>query len=255
MKRVVILISLLIAILSSYGQQQVQWFDVSNFTPSVKQCMVSFTDDKLYVYVNTGDKDVNFWVGEPQRTGALVMLNGNDMMEFRQGVFNEFITESLRSLPENATIQPHIQRTEVDETYPLANLEIDVQRVDKELLEQGLSNEELADYYAKQNENSQTSKGKGDDDNVMSGIIQQSNGGLSQQQSNHETKQSDRKGSGLEGILENILMLLIGYWLLKAIFKLFGSSSSAKKGRREKSDWEKNYEDGPAWFHDHGQKI
>lgn len=67
MNRVVALISLLIAVLSAYGQQQIQWYDVSNFAPSVKQCMISLTDDRLFVYVYTDNKDVNFWVGEPQR--------------------------------------------------------------------------------------------------------------------------------------------------------------------------------------------
>ena len=84
MKRTVALMSLFIAVLSAYGQQQIQWYDVSNFAPSVNQCKVALTDDRLFVYVLTGDKDVNFWVGEPQRSGALLVLNGNDVMEYRQ---------------------------------------------------------------------------------------------------------------------------------------------------------------------------
>ena len=113
MNRVVTLMSLLLAIITAYGQQGTQWYDVSNFAPSVRQCQISPTNDRLYVYVNTGDKDVNFWVEEPQRTGALMVLNGNDLMEYRQALFNEFITESLNSLPSNATVQPHVQqRTE-----------------------------------------------------------------------------------------------------------------------------------------------
>ena len=253
MNRVVALVSLLIAVLSAYGQQ-VQWYDVSNFAPIVKQCKIAFTDDRLFVYVNTGDKDINFWVGEPQRTGALVVLNGNDVMEYRQAIFNQFIEESLNSLPENATVQMHTQpnvqqRTEEYDTDPLANLEIEAQPVDKELLEQGLTNEELADYYAKQHEESRTSSRVGYTDNAMSGVMEQSNRGQSRQQSGLETKQSEGNGGGLEGILENILMLVIGYWLLKAVFKGFFSSSSKKSNRN------KDYEDGPAWFHDHGQNI
>ena len=252
MNRVVALVSLLIAILSAYGQQQVQWYDVSSFAPKVKQCSIAFTDDKLFVYVNTGDKDINFWVGEPQRTGALMILNGNDMMEYRQAFFNEFIEQSLNDLPANATVQQHVQPnvqqgTEEYDADPLANLDIDVQPVDKELLKQGLSNEEILDYYAKQNENSLTSSRVGDTDNTMSGVMEQSGSGQSQQQGSRETKQSGGNGSGLEGILENILMLVIGYWLLKAVLKgFFGSSKSSKN---------KDYEDGPAWFHDHNQSI
>ena len=248
MNRVVTLMSLLLAIITAYGQQGTQWYDVSNFAPSVRQCQISPTNDRLYVYVNTGDKDVNFWVEEPQRTGALMVLNGNDLMEYRQALFNEFITESLNSLPSNATVQPHVQqRTEEYEVDPLENLDIDVQPVDKELLEQGLSNEEILDYYAKQNENSLTSSRVGDTDNTMSGVMEQSGSGQSQQQGSRETKQSGGNGSGLEGILENILMLVIGYWLLKAVLKgFFGSSKSSKN---------KDYDDGPAWFHDHNQSI
>ena len=87
MNRGILLVSFLIAILSAYGQQQVQWFDVSHLAPSVRQCMVSLTEDRLFIYVNTGDKDINFWVEEPQRTGALLVLNGNDMTEYRQIIF------------------------------------------------------------------------------------------------------------------------------------------------------------------------
>lgn len=248
MNRVVALVSLLLAIITAYGQQVTQWYDVSNFAPSVRQCQISPTNDRLYVYVNTGDKDVNFWVEEPQRTGALMVLNGNDLMEYRQALFNEFITESLNSLPSNATVQPHVQqRKEEYEVDLLENLDIDVQPVDKELLEQGLSNEEILDYYAKQNENSLTSSRVGDTDNTMSGVMEQSGSGQSQQQGSRETKQSGGNGSGLEGILENILMLVIGYWLLKAVLKgFFGSSKSSKN---------KDYDDGPAWFHDHNQSI
>ena len=248
MNRVVTLMSLLLAIITAYGQQGTQWYDVSNFAPSVRQCQISPTNDRLYVYVNTGDKDVNFWVEEPQRTGALMVLNGNDLMEYRQALFNEFITESLNSLPSNATVQPHVQqRTEEYEVNLLENLDIDVQPVDKELLEQGLSNEEILDYYAKQNENSLTSSRVGDTDNTMSGVMEQSGSGQSQQQGSRETKHSGGNGSGLEGILENILMLVIGYWLLKAVLKgFFGSSKSSKN---------KDYDDGPAWFHDHNQSI
>ncbi|MBR1697910.1 MAG: hypothetical protein IJ712_06760 [Anaerovibrio sp.] len=251
MNRVVVLISLFVAVLSAYGQQNAQWYDVSNFAPSVKQCKVSFTEDRLYVYVNTGDKDINFWVGEPQRTGALVVLDGNDLMEYRQGVFDEFITESLNSLPSNATIQSHTQQETKDyDIDPLENLEVEFQPVDKELLDEGLSNEEIADYYDNQRKRNQTENAN----KVISGVMQQSNGGQSQQQGTKETKQSN--GSGLDAILENILMLVIGYWLLKALFKgLFSSSSSSKKSRKEKSSSERDYEDGPAWFHDHNQSI
>lgn len=249
MNRVVALISLLIAVLSAYGQQQIQWYDVSNFAPSVKQCMISLTDDRLFVYVYTDNKDVNFWVGEPQRTGALGVLNGNDIMEYRQAVFNKFIEESLKNLPANATVQQHVQsRTEEYDTDPLANLEIEVKPVDKELLEQGLSNDEIADYYANKNEDGHANSRIENTDNAMSGVMQQSNSGQSQQQGSQETKQSDANGSGLDSILENILLLVIGYWLLKAVLKGFFGSSP-------KNNRDKNYEDGPAWFHDHGQNI
>lgn len=249
MKRAVALMSLLIAVLSAYGQQQIQWYDVSNFAPSVKQCKIGLTDDRLFIYVFTGDKDVNFWVGEPQRTGALLVLNGNDVMEYRQAIFNEFIEESLRSLPANATIQRHIQlRAEEYDNDLFDNLEIEVQHVDKELLEQGLSNEKLAEYYSKKNEGSHTNSRTGNSDNAMSGVMQSSSSGLSQQQDNQETNKSNASGGGLDSILENILMLLIGYWLLKAVLKGFFGSS-----KKSKSD--KDYDDAPAWFHDHGQNI
>ena len=249
MKRTVALMSLFIAVLSAYGQQQIQWYDVSNFAPSVNQCKVALTDDRLFVYVLTGDKDVNFWVGEPQRSGALLVLNGNDVMEYRQAIFNEFIEESLRNLPANATVQQHIQpRADEKLIDPLANLEIEVQPVDKELLEQGLSNEELAKYYSKKNEGSHANSRTGNTDNTMSGVLQPSSSGLSQQHGNQETNKSNSSGGGLDGILENILMLVIGYWLLKAVLKgFFGSSKKSKR--------DKNYDDGPAWFHDHGQNI
>ena len=42
MNKIVALILLLIATLSTYGQQQIQWYDVSNFAPSVKQCMIYY---------------------------------------------------------------------------------------------------------------------------------------------------------------------------------------------------------------------
>ena len=248
MNRVVALMLLLLAIITAYGQQGIQWYDVSNFAPSVRQCQISLTNERLYVYVNTGDKDVNFWVEEPQRTGALMVLNGNDLMEYRQALFNEFITESLNSLPSNDTVQPHVQqRTEEYEVDPLENLEIDVQPVDKELLDQGLSNEEIADYYAKQNKESHSGSRVRNADNTMSGVMNQSGSGQSQQQGVRETSRSDRSSSGLDGILENILMVVIGFWLLKAILKgFFGSSKSSKN---------KDYDDGPAWFHDHNQNI
>lgn len=249
MNRIVALISLLIAVLSAYGQQQIQWYDVSNFAPSVKQCKIGLTDERLFVYVFTGDKDVNFWVGEPQRSGALIVLNGNDVMEYRQAIFNEFIEKSLRSLPANATVQQHIQPG-ADENHldPLANLEIEAQPVDKELLEQGLSNEEIADYYANKNEGNHANSKTGNADNAISGVMQPSSSGQSQQQDNQDTEQSSASGGGLDGILKNILMLVIGYWLLKAVLKSFFGSS--KKNKRDK-----NYDDGPAWFHDHGQNI
>lgn len=252
MNRVVVLMSLLLAIISAYGQQGTLWYDVSNFAPSVKQCQISLTNERLYVYVYTGDKDVNFWVEEPQRTGALMVLNGNDLMEYRQAFFNEFITEALNSLPSNATVQPHVQQRTEYEVDPLENLEIDVQPVDKELLEKGLSNEEIADYYAKLHEDSRiTSKGR-NTDNAMSGVMQQSNSGQLPQQSKRGESQSEGSTGGLDGILENILMLVIGYCILKAIMKgFFGSSSSSSK----KNSSDRNYEDGPAWFHDHGQNI
>ena len=252
MNRVVVLMSLLLAIISAYGQQGTLWYDVSNFAPSVKQCQISLTNERLYVYVYTGDKDVNFWVEEPQRTGALMVLNGNDLMEYRQAFFNEFITEALNSLPSNATVQPHVQQRTEYEVDPLENLEIDVQPVDKELLEKGLSNEEIADYYAKLHEGSRiTSKGR-NTDNAMSGVMQQSNSGQLPQQSKRGESQSEGSTGGLDGILENILMLVIGYCILKAIMKgFFGSSSSSSK----KNSSDRNYEDGPAWFHDHGQNI
>lgn len=252
MNRVVVLMSLLLAIISAYGQQGTLWYDVSNFAPSVKQCQISLTNERLYVYVYTGDKDVNFWVEEPQRTGALMVLNGNDLMEYRQAFFNEFITEALNSLPSNATVQPHVQQRTEYEVDPLENLEIDVQPVDKELLEKGLSNEEIADYYAKLHEDSRiTSKGR-NTDNAMSGVMQQSNSGQLPQQSKRGESQSEGSSGGLDGILENILMLVIGYCILKAIMKgFFGSSSSSSK----KNSSDRNYEDGPAWFHDHGQNI
>ena len=57
-------------------------------------------------------------------------------MEYRQAIFNEFIEESLRNLPANATVQQHIQPGADEKLIdPLANLEIEVQPVDKELLE------------------------------------------------------------------------------------------------------------------------
>lgn len=252
MNRVVALVSLLIAVLSAYGQQQVQWYDVSNFAPKVKQCKIAFTADRLVVYVNTDDKDVNFWVGEPQRTGALMILNGNDMMEYRQAFFNEFIEQSLNALPANAAVQQHVQAnvqqgTEEYDKDPLANLDIEVQPVDKELVEQGLSNEEMADYYAQQHEDSRIGNKSRGVDNTMSGVMQRSNSGSPQQQDNQEKSQSNGIGSSFDGILENILMVVIGFWLLKAVLKgFFGSSKSSKN---------KDYDDGPAWFHDHNQNI
>ncbi len=252
MNRVVVLMSLLLAIISAYGQQGTQWYDVSNFAPSVKQCQISLTNERLYVYVYTGDKDVYFWVEEPQRTGALMVLNGNDLMEYRQAFFNEFITEALNSLPPNATVQPHVQQRTEYEVDPLENLEIDVQPVDKELLEKGLSNEEIADYYAKLHEDSRTTSKGRNTDNAMSGVMQQSISGQLPQQGNREESQSEGSSSGLDGFLENILLLVIGCWILKAILKgFFGSSNSSSK----KNSSDKNYEDGPAWFHDHGQNI
>lgn len=249
MNRTVALISLLIAILSANGQQHIQWYDVSNFAPSVKQCKIGLTDDRLFVYVFTGDKDVNFWVGEPQRSGALIVLNGDDAMEFRQAIFNEFIEESLRSLPANATVQQHIQpRADKNIIDPLANLEIEVQPVDKELLEQGLFNEEIADYYAKKNEGNHANSKTGNTDNAMSGVMQHSSSGQFQQQDIQDTKQSNTSDDGLNGIVANIFMLVISFWLLKAVLKaFFGSSNKSKR--------DKNYDDGPAWFHDHGQNI
>lgn len=170
-------------------------------------------------------------------------------MEYRQAVFNKFIEESLKNLPANATVQQHVQsRTEEYDTDPLANLEIEVKPVDKELLEQGLSNDEIADYYANKNEDGHANNRIENTDNAMSGVMPQSNSRQSQQQGNQETKQSDADGSGLDSILENILLLVIGYWLLKAVLKgFFGSSKNNNR--------DKNYEDGPAWFHDHGQNI
>lgn len=252
MNRVVMLMSLLLAIISAYGQQAAQWYDVSSFAPSVRQCQISFTNERLYVYVYTGDKDVNFWVEEPQRTGALMVLNGNNLMEYRQTIFNEFITESLNSLPPNATVQPHAQQRTEYEVDPLKELEIDVQPVDKELLEKGLTNEEIADYYAKQYEDSRTTSKGRNTDNAMSGVMQQSNSGQLPQQSKRGESQSEGSTGGLDGILENILMLVIGYCILKAIMKgFFVSSSSSSK----KNSSDRNYEDGPAWFHDHGQNV
>lgn len=247
MNRVVVLISLLIEVLSVYGQQQVQWYDVSNFAPVVKQCKVCFTEDKLYVYVNTGDKDVNFWVGEPQRTGALMVLNDNDMMELRQAFFNEFIEQSLNDLPANATVQSHVQHSTEDyEIDPLENLEVVFHRVDKEQLDKGLSTENISANHANQRNGNRTENAR----NSVSGVMQSSNSGLAQQQGNQEISQSEGNNIGQDEILGNILALVIGYWLLKALLKEFFSSSSSKK-----SSSEKDYEDGPAWFHDHGKNI
>lgn len=245
MNRGILLVSFLIAILSAYGQQQVQWFDVSHLAPSVRQCMVSLTEDRLFIYVNTGDKDINFWVEEPQRTGALLVLNGNDMTEYRQIIFDKFISESLKNLPTNAVVQRHAQQeTEESIIDPLANFEIEVQTVDKNLLEEGLSNEDIAKHYASQPDNNQTNNPNANTSAVMSGFTQQRNQGMSQQQANQETKVSDENSGGLY----NIFALLIGFWLLKAILKGFFSSSP-------KSSSDKNYKDGPAWFHDHGHHI
>lgn len=257
MNRIVVLLSLLIAVLSAYGQQQVQWYDISKFAPSVKQCKVSFTEDRLYVYVNTGDKDVKFWVGEPQRTEALVVLNGNDMMEYRQGVFNEFIIESLSSLPANATVQSHNQQETKDyDIDPLENPGIVFYPVEKEPSEEEYADEDTANLSGNRLVEGRTDNMvEKNTDNIASGVVQQSNDGLSRQQSNRETSRSKENFSALDDILENILAVVIVYWLLESLFKGFSSSSSSKKSRREKSSSEKDYEDGPAWFHDHGQNL
>ena len=245
MNRGILLVSFLIVFLQAYGQQQVQWVDVSHLAPSVRQCMVSLTEDRLFIYVNTGDKDINFWVEEPQRTGALLVLNGNDMTEYRQIIFDKFIRESLNNLPTNAVVQRHAQQeTEESIIDPLANFEIEVQTVDKNPLEEGLSNEEIAKHYASQPYNNQTNSPNANTSAVMSGFTQQRDQRISQQQANQETKVFDDNSGGLY----YIFTLLIGFWLLKVILKGFFSSSP-------KNSSDKNYKDGPAWFHDHGHHI
>lgn len=253
MNRVVALVSLLIAVLSGYGQQNVQSYDVSNFAPNVKQCLISITDDKLYVYIDTGEKDVTFWVGEPQRTGALMVLGDNDMMELRQAFFAEFIDQSLKNLPANAIVKSHVQQEPKDyDIDPMENPGYEFYPNEKEQSDEGYSDEETYDYSENQYADRQMGDRVGNTDNVASGVMQQSNSGLSQQQGGQDTRQSEGNGSGLDGILENILMLVIGYWLLKAVLKgFFGSSKSSSK----KSSSDKDYEDGPAWFHDHNQSI
>ena len=151
----------------------------------------------------------------------------------------------MNNLPTNAVVHRHAQQeTEESIIDPLANFEIEVQTVDKNPLEEGLSNEEIAKHYASQPYNNQTNSPNANTSAVMSGFTQQRNQGMSQQQANQETKVSDENSGGLY----NIFALLIGFWLLKAILKGFFSSSP-------KSSSDKNYKDGPAWFHDHGHHI
>ena len=247
--RVTVLVLLLVAVLSSYGQQHLQWHNVSCYAPIVKQCKIAFTDDRVFVYVNTGDRDINFWLGEPDRTGVMLVLYEDDAMEFRQALFTEFIEESLKALPANAIVQMHTrsnarQGTEDYEINPLADLVIEAHPVDKELLEQGLSNEELADYYARESEeNHVVRRPRGDDRNVtMSGVIEQPDREQAKRQSSTETKQSDGNDGGFDAILEIFLVFLIVCWLFKGLLKAFFASPS------KKSSSEKDYEDGPAFF-------
>lgn len=146
--RVIVLVSILLAVLSVYGQQQqLRWYDVSYYAPIVKQCNIALTDDRLFVYVNTGDRDINFWLGEPERTGVMLILYGDDAMEFRQALFTEFIEESLNALPANATVQMH--------TKPNAR-QAEVQ------------------YAREREENHVVSRPRGDDRNAtVSGIMEQ----------------------------------------------------------------------------------
>ncbi len=51
-----------------------------------------------------------------------------------------------------------------------------------------------------------------------------------------------------EGWLEYIVIILFVLLIIKGLFKALFSSS-------KKSNNDRNYEDGPAWFHNHGKDI
>lgn len=225
MRRLLSLVSFLIIAISTFGQQNAQWYNVSGFAPSVKQCLICPTPDRLYIYVDTGNKSFNFWIEEPERTALLVTVENNDDFEMRRALFDKCIIEYLNNLPANTTIRELTQQSQTNQSQAT--------RREAQQSEQQHINEDFADCQNNQ-DGSISNENQGNDGQQLS---------VAQAQQSENNAQEQAENSMVEALLKYILVFLFCFWIIKKLFK--GLFSTSKK-----SDTDKLYEDG-AWFHDH----
>lgn len=225
MKRFLLVFLVIFSFISNAdGQQNDQWYDVSGFAPSVKQCMICPTQNRLYICVYTETRFFNFWIEEPERSALLVMVENNDDFEMRRALFDKCIIEYLNNLPANTTIKELTQKGKISQNQTT--------RIEQQS-GQPLLNEEYADCqndqkYRNSNENKEN-------------YGQQSS--KTQTQPSKNDSQEQEGNSMTEFLFSSIFIFLFLFWIVKKLFK--GLFSTQKK-----SNTDKLYEDG-AWFHDH----
>ena len=225
------------------------WTDISPLATHFKSCQVKKENECLAFRVQTSAKEYTFLEDDPEQVKKLLWYitnkaetaNGtyqidNYLLHVVPRLSDEFVTAILKAPSEQAkepqeeTVENGTQQTD----DVLEDLQIGVQSPKNSSTNNGeYTNEEdpFKTYYGKPS--------------LSSSSQQQllANGNQLQEGSSLEDKMEL-----FESWLEYIVIILFVLLIIKGLFKALFSSS-------KKSNNDKNYEDGPAWFHDHGKDI
>lgn len=225
------------------------WTDISTLATHFKSCQVKMENECLAFRVQTTNKEYSFLEDDPRQVKHLLWYITNKAMtadgkycidtfllDVVPRLGDEFVTailempsgqteENQRGTVENGTQQ-------ADDV--LENLQIEVQSQENSSsddAETTVQEDPFQTYYDKPS---------------------LSNSGQQQLSANGNQLQEgyflEDKTELFESWLEYIVVILFVLLIIKGLFKALFSSS-------KKSNNDKNYEDGPAWFHDHGKDI
>ena len=225
------------------------WTDISTLATHFKSCLIKLDNECLAFRVQFRNKEYSFLEDDPRQVKQLLWYITNKaktadgkycvdsfLLDVVPGLSDEFVTAILE-VPSEQTNEyqrgtAENGRQQADNV--LEDLQIEVQSqesISSDNVESAAQEDPFKTYYGK---------------HALSSSGQQqllANGNQLQEGSSLEGKMEL-----FESWLEYIVVILFVLLIIKGLFKALFSSS-------KKSNNDKNYEDGPAWFHDHGKDI
>lgn len=224
------------------------WTDVSTLTAHFKSCLIKVENECLVFRVQTTNKEYSFLEDDPRQVKQLLWYITNKakttdgkycidsfLLDAIPRLGDEFVTAIL-DVPSEQTKEYQRGTAENGRQQAvdvLENMQIEVQSQ-----ESTPNNVEAT----AQEDPFKTSYGSPSLPNIDQQQLS-ANGNQMQDGSSLECKMEL-----FERWLEYIVVILFVLLIVKGLFKALFSSS-------KKSNNDKNYEDGPAWFHDHGKDL